>query len=67
MSTYTCASFVYKVFAIPTRMHAVYQVKALSRNIKKYVFRMDVEPMPPLYQHEEGMQKTYAPGGVGAA
>lgn len=56
------------VFSVPTHIHAAYQLKALPRNIKKHIFRMkNVEPMPPLYEHEEGMQKTYAPGGVGAA
>ena len=40
------------VFSVPTWTHASYQLKALPRNIKKYFFRMDVEPLPPLYKHE---------------
>ncbi|KAI0083385.1 hypothetical protein BDY19DRAFT_900385 [Irpex rosettiformis] len=41
-----------QVFSVPTRKHAVYQVKALPRNIKKYILRMEVEEVEPLYEHE---------------
>ncbi|KAL5523633.1 hypothetical protein ACEPAG_7806 [Sanghuangporus baumii] len=41
-----------QVFSVPTRTHATYQLIALPRNIKKYIFRMKVEDVPPLYQHE---------------
>lgn len=44
------------VFSVPTRVHAAYQVKALPRNIKKYIFRMNVPDVPPLYEHERAMQ-----------
>ena len=55
-----------QVFSVPTHVHAAYQVKALPRNIKKHIFRMKVEDVPPLYEHEGGM-RTYAPGGSGHA
>ncbi|TFY64940.1 hypothetical protein EVG20_g5772 [Dentipellis fragilis] len=57
-----------QVFSVPTHTHAAYQLKALPHNIKKYFFRMKVDPLPPLYQHEGVIgEKHYAPGGVGAA
>ena len=52
------------VFSVPTRTHAAYQLKALKNNVRKYVFRMDVEPMEPLY-HYEG-EKTALPVGAAA-
>jgi hypothetical protein len=53
---------------VPTKTHAAYQLKALPHNIKKYIFRMKVDPMPPLYEHEGAIgEKRYAPGGVGHA
>ncbi|CAL1708147.1 unnamed protein product [Somion occarium] len=55
-----------QVFSVPTRTHAAYQLKALPRNIKKYIFRMKVKDMPPLYEHEGAIgEKTYAPPGAG--
>ena len=48
-----------QVFSVPTRTHAAYQAKAVPRNIMRYIFRMNVEEMPPLY-HYEG-DKTFAP------
>ncbi|KAI0633858.1 hypothetical protein C8Q77DRAFT_819219 [Trametes polyzona] len=57
-----------QVFSVPTHIHAAYQLKALPHNIKKYIFRMDVEPLPPLYKHEGAIgEKHYAPGGSGHA
>ncbi|KAF5354424.1 hypothetical protein D9758_010723 [Tetrapyrgos nigripes] len=61
-----------QVFSVPTHIHAVYQLKALPRNIKKHIFRMKVKDVPPLYEHEGavgalGGMKTYAPGGAGHA
>ena len=57
-----------QVFSVPTHVHAAYQLKALPRNIKRYIFRMRVEPLPPLYEHEAVPgKKTYAPGGAGHA
>ncbi|CCM04904.1 uncharacterized protein FIBRA_07100 [Fibroporia radiculosa] len=41
-----------QVFSVPTRKHATYQLKALPHNIRKYIFRMDVGDLPPLYEHE---------------
>ena len=57
------------MFSVPTHVHAAYQLKALPHNIKKYIFRMNVEPLPPLYEHEvaPGEKKHYAPGGAGHA
>ena len=55
------------MFSVPTYVHAAYQLKALPHNIKKYIFRMDVEPLPPLYQHETTGEKHYAVGGGGHA
>ncbi len=58
----------YSVFSVPTHTHASYQIKALPHNIKKYIFRMKVDPMPPLYEHEGVIgEKHYAPGGAGHA
>ncbi len=55
-----------QVFSVPTRIHAAYQLKALPHNIKKYIFRMKVKPLPPLYVHEGAIgEKTYAPAGAG--
>ncbi|KAI0070188.1 hypothetical protein K474DRAFT_895367 [Panus rudis PR-1116 ss-1] len=55
-----------QVFSVPTHVHAGYQLKALPRNIKKYIFRMKVKPLAPLYEHEVGIgEKTYAPPGAG--
>ena len=55
-----------QVFSVPTHIHAAYQIKALPHNIKKYIFRMKVKPLPPLYQHEGAIgEKTYAPAGAG--
>ncbi|ETW80957.1 major facilitator superfamily [Heterobasidion irregulare TC 32-1] len=57
-----------QVFSVPTHTHAAYQLKALPRNIKRHIFRMNVEDVPPLYEHEGAIgEKHYAPGGVGAA
>ena len=55
-----------QVFSVPTHIHAAYQIKSLKYNIRKYVFRIKEEPLPPLYEHEGG-EKTYAPGGAGHA
>ena len=55
-----------QVFSVPTHVHASYQLKAVPRNIKKYIFRMKVDPLPPLYD-TDGITKTYAPGGAGHA
>ncbi|KAL4252611.1 major facilitator superfamily protein [Abortiporus biennis] len=55
-----------QVFSVPTHIHASYQLKALPRNIKKYIFRMKVDPLPPLYEHEAGVgEKHYAPAAGG--
>jgi len=57
-----------QVFSVPTQTHAAYQIKAFPHNIKKYIFRMEVDPLPPLYQHEGAIgEKHYAPGGAGHA
>ncbi|KAH9018016.1 MFS sugar transporter [Lactarius pseudohatsudake] len=40
------------VFSVPTQTHAAYQIRALPHNIKKYIFRMKVDPLPPLYEHD---------------
>jgi hypothetical protein len=56
------------VFSVPTHVHAAYQIKALPHNIKKYIFRMKVDPLPPLYKYEGVIgEKHYAPGGAGYA
>lgn len=57
-----------QVYAVPTHTHAAYQMKALPHNIKKYIFRMKVDDLPPLYEHEGSVgAKHYAPGGAGHA
>ena len=54
------------VFSVPTHVHAAYQLKALPHNIKKYIFRMNVPDLPPLYAHEmESKKDRYAPGEKG--
>ncbi|KAH8993463.1 hypothetical protein EDB92DRAFT_1815530 [Lactarius akahatsu] len=56
------------VFSVPTQTHAAYQIKALPHNIKKYIFRMKADPLPPLYEHDGAIgEKHYAPGGAGHA
>ncbi|KAH9032648.1 MFS sugar transporter [Lactarius hengduanensis] len=55
-----------QVFSVPTQTHAAYQIKALPHNIKKYIFRMKVDHLPPLYEHDGVIgEKQYAPGGAG--
>ena len=55
-----------QVFSVPTHVHAAYQLKALPRNIKRHFFRMRVEPLPPLYEHEGAIgEKHYAPAAGG--
>jgi len=56
-----------QVFGVPTNVHAAYQMKALPHNIKRHILRMKVDDMPPLYEHEGAVGKTYAPGGSGHA
>ncbi|CUM62643.1 uncharacterized protein PRCAT00000197001 [Priceomyces carsonii] len=41
-----------EVFAISTMDHAKWQTRNLFNNIKKYVLRREVEPLPPLYGHQ---------------
>ena len=47
-----------QVFSVPTRKHASYQIKALPHNVRKYIFRQKVDPLPPLYQHEKVASDT---------
>ena len=58
-----------QVFSVPTHIHASYQLKALPHHIKKHIFRMKVDPLPPLYEHETNPsgKKHYAPAGAGHA
>lgn len=57
---------VIKVFSVPTHVHAAYQLKALPHNIKRYIFRMQVPDLPPLYVHEGAIGgEVYSPGGKG--
>lgn len=54
-----------QVFSVSTRMHAKYQIRALPRNVMKYIFRMkSVKELPPLY-HYEG-EKSFAPVAAAA-
>lgn len=41
-----------EVFSVPLRQHALYRTKELIYNIRKYVFRQKVAPLPPLYNHQ---------------
>ncbi|KAI9456302.1 MFS sugar transporter [Russula earlei] len=50
-----------QVFAVPTFTHAAYQLKALPHNIKKYFFRMKVDPLPPLYHFENCRREALRP------
>jgi len=53
---------------VPTYTHAAYQIKALPYNIKKYIFRMNVDPLPPLYETDGTIgEKRYSRGGAGPA
>lgn len=57
-----------QVFSVSTRTHAAYQLKALPHNIRKYVFRQKVAPLPPLYEHEGAIgEELYQRGGKGPA
>uniref|UniRef100_A0A0S1MJF7 Major facilitator superfamily (MFS) profile domain-containing protein n=1 Tax=Phakopsora pachyrhizi TaxID=170000 RepID=A0A0S1MJF7_PHAPC len=38
------------VFSVPTAKHVSYQIKNLTHNLKRYILRQDVNPLPPLYQ-----------------
>ena len=50
------------VFSVPTSVHARYQLKALPHNIKKYIFRMKVDDIEPLYHFDvpPGGRKHFA-------
>ncbi|GJJ05947.1 hypothetical protein Clacol_000134 [Clathrus columnatus] len=53
-----------QVFSVPTKKHAMYQLKALSINLRRWIFRSKVSPPEPLYNFE-GLEKTYAPAAGG--
>ena len=40
------------VLSVPRTTHAAYEIKALPHNIKKYIFHIKVDPLPPLYGYE---------------
>ena len=62
------STYTHPVFSVPTDTHAAYQIKAFPHNVKKYIFRMKVDPLPPLYEHEGAIgEKHYAPGSAGHA
>ncbi|KAF5370870.1 hypothetical protein D9758_002077 [Tetrapyrgos nigripes] len=55
-----------QVFSVPTHTHASYQLKAVPHFIKRYIFRMEIPDLPPLYKHEGSIgAKTYLPSGAG--
>ena len=54
------------MFSVPTRTHAAYQTKAFGHNFKKYVLRMKVGDMPPLYEHEGADEEKSYRGPIGA-
>lgn len=41
-----------EVFDVPLRRHASYRMKELLWNLKTYVFRQKLKPLPPLYDHQ---------------
>lgn len=41
-----------EVFSVSLRKHASYRTKELVHNLKTYVLRQKLEPMPPLYHHQ---------------
>ena len=54
-----------RVFSVPTRTHAAYQLKAAGHNFRKHVLRQKLGEMSPLYEHEGAgavEEKMYAPG-----
>ncbi|KAH9948984.1 hypothetical protein B0H21DRAFT_731013 [Amylocystis lapponica] len=56
------------LFSVSTRVHALYQIKAMKITMQRYLFRMDVESLPPLYAHEgEVGEKHYIQSGAGPA
>lgn len=41
-----------EVFSVPLRKHALYRTKEFVYNMRRYVLRQDVPPLPPLYTHQ---------------
>lgn len=40
------------VFSVGLRKHAVYRTREFINNFRKYVLRQNVEPLPPIYNHQ---------------
>lgn len=40
------------VFGVSLRKHAIYRTREFINNIRKYVLRQQVEPLPPIYHHQ---------------
>lgn len=40
------------VFGVSLRKHAIYRTREFINNIRKYVLRQKVEPLPPIYHHQ---------------
>jgi hypothetical protein len=46
----------YKVFSVPTKKHASYQIRELPLFFKRHVFRMkNVKKQPPLFEYDDGV------------
>lgn len=42
-----------RVFSVPTRHHATYQIKNAIWHIRTWIFRQKLEPLPKLYELDE--------------
>lgn len=40
------------VFSVPLTKHAAYRAREFVHNIRKVVFRQNIKPLPPLYDHQ---------------
>ena len=47
-----------EVFGVGLRKHSAYRLKEFGYKIRKYVLRQNVEPPPPLYEHQKRMAIT---------
>ncbi|KAK4083366.1 hypothetical protein Purlil1_10777 [Purpureocillium lilacinum] len=48
-----------QVFNVSTRKHMSYQIKNSIWHFRKYVLRQRLEPLPPLYRHEEKSNESW--------
>lgn len=47
-----------EVFSVSLRKHAAYQTKHILNNFQRVVLRRNIDPLPPLYEHQKRMAVT---------